>query len=472
MTILTATQLRLMTMCERRIWLDKYGSRKEQIDVTSVTTIPFTAGIQHEEQIHTVTSPQMRESTVTSWQEAVEATLKALERNRNVIGACLEAKVEIQGQPVHLRGRIDRLQRVRDGSYYPIEIKSYHKLDAADRLQLAFYCFLVGQLQDKIPDGEFWLGAEVQVIQQQFPADQFYSALNQWVTIIHQQDAPPVDHNQHCRKCHWYNSCVDTLTQQRSVQLLHSIRRDTVKSLADKDIHTVDQFILLSLEEIRQVKGIKSKAERYLAQAKAYVNAAPQWYQDMPDILHNGGTMFDLETTAGGSAWSLGWSGTNGETHIAVVNNTHKQTSISLPDNNTIHIVRRANNAWYTLLDSIGDLATPIYHWTGFDAKVMADTAPAKVKKALLPRMHDLHRTFVDSVQLPVKSYSLKPVAMYFGFQWQGYSDWNAAYNDYLLWKTGDNQEALYRACGYQRDDVLALIKVWRWMIDSSSVNQ
>jgi uncharacterized protein len=290
---------------------------------------------------------------------------------------------------------------------------------------------------------------------------------------LQQQDEPAVSYRSHCRSCHWHNFCVDELKQQRSVQLLHSIRRDTVKSLAASGIHTVDQFALLSLEEIRRIKGIKSTAERYLAQAQAYVDDAPQWYQDMPQILHNGGTMFDLETVVegkdAGTAWSLGWSDTDGQTHIAVVNAFRKPVSSLLADNLTVHVVRHADDAWYTMLDAIGDLDTPIYHWTGFDAGIMANTAPLKVKQTLLPRMHDLYKTFTDTVQLPVRSYSIKVVAAYFGFQWQGYSHWDAAYNDYKLWRIQWDEAALHRACAYQRDDVLALVKVWHWMTQAKT---
>ena len=471
MITLTASQLRLLTMCERRVWLDKYGNRESRIDVSSVTTLPFTTGIQHEEQIHTATAPFTNETPVATWQEAVQATRDAMAHKHSVIGACLETEIEIQGKPVRLMGRIDRLQRAQDGAYYPVEIKQYTTLDTADVLQLDFYCFLVGQIQGNIPHGEFWVGTAAQTVHHEFNAELFENALKQWAATLQQQDEPAVIYRSHCRACHWHDSCIDALKQQRSIQLLHSIRRDSVKSLEASGIHTVDQFATLTLEEVRKIKGIKSTAERYLAQAQAYVQDAPQWYQVMPSLLHKGGTMFDLETIVEGdnigTAWSLGWSDTDGQAHIAVVNDAHQPASLALADKLMVHVVRHADNAWYTLLDSIGHLDTPIYHWTGFDAGVMANTAPKQVQQALLPRMHDLYKTFTDTVQLPVRSYSIKVVAAYFGFQWQGYAQWDAAYNDYKLWCLQWDAAALHRACAYQRDDVLALVRVWHWMTQS-----
>jgi uncharacterized protein len=86
--------------------------------------------------------------------------------------------------------------------------------------------------------------------------------------------------------------------------------------------------------------------------------------------------------------------------------------------------------------------------------------------------MHDLYKTFVNSVQLPIKSYSIKTVAAYFGFQWKGHAGWDAAYHDYKVWVQQDQAAALWRACEYQRDDVLAMVVVWQWMMQSQSASE
>lgn len=472
---LTATQLRLLAMCERRVWLDKYGNREDRVDVSSVTAIPFTTDIQHDEHIHTTTRDGMREIKVASWEEAVEVTRLAMEQGCNVIGACLETVAEIAGSRVRLIGRIDHLKRLPDGTYYPIEVTHGTTLNQTDHLQLDFYCFLVGSSQDRVPDGEFWIGAEannrpVQIVPHCFDSQRFQQSLLTWITVIRHHDEPDILYRSHCRPCHWHSLCVDALKQQRSVQLLHSIRRDTVQALADRDVHTVDQLALLSVDELRQIKGIKKTAQRYLAQAKAYVQAAPVWYQALPDVLHQGGIMLDLETMVDedGSIWSLGWCDTNGDTQVAVVHPDYKQTTTTVIEKLTLHIVPHSDDAWRVLRDSIAELELPIYHWTGFDAEVMAQTAPTDVQQALLPRMHDLYKTFTGTVQLPVRSYSIKTVAAYFGFQWRGYAAWDAAYNDYKLWRTRGTQAALQRACDYQCDDVLALVEVWHWMVETA----
>src|SRR5215207_2058538 len=104
MTTLTVTQLRLLTLCERRVWLDKYGNRDEPLEVTAITTIAADTAV---------------EIQVASWAEAVAITRSTIRHGHTIIGACLETEIELQGKPVRLMGKIDRLQSLADGTYYP-----------------------------------------------------------------------------------------------------------------------------------------------------------------------------------------------------------------------------------------------------------------------------------------------------------------------------------------------------------------
>jgi predicted RecB family nuclease len=124
--------------------------------------------------------------------------------------------------------------------------------------------------------------------------------------------------------------------------------------------------------------------------------------------------------------------------------------------------------AWQVFAEALSDSNCPIYHWTGFDASVMRGTAPADVRQQLEGRMHDLHRSFKQSVKFPVDGNSLKVVARYLKFDWAEYDAWDAAYWDYQRWLRHDDVEALARSCNYQQADVEALAVVWQWLIQHS----
>lgn len=249
--------------------------------------------------------------------------------------------------------------------------------------------------------------------------------------------------------------------------LLPHLSRNTIRNLHAQGITTIAQFAELSIEEMQQVKGIKKTAFALRANALAYVQNAPVWYGVLPETVQRGGWMLDLETLAlinrGGDVWCIGWADLAGNVQIAVVGG-YCGTLTPAPDL-TIHIVPDSDAAWFAVLESMQGDDLPIFHWTGFDAGIIASTAPQPVREALLDRMHDLYHSFITTVRLPQRSYSIKEVARYIGFDWEVYARWDAAERDYHQWEIDGDRYLLYRACAYQRDDVLALVRVWDWLM-------
>lgn len=255
-----------------------------------------------------------------------------------------------------------------------------------------------------------------------------------------------------------------------SVELLWNLRKNSREDLRAKGIRTMEEFASLSLEEIMKIKGIKSSATRYKAQAEAYLNQAPVHYGEMSPLLRQQGIMFDLETDihpeAGFYSWCMGWSDCEGNSKIAIVNGQKAQEIHSLDRKTEIHVVASPEAAWWCFYEDVCEQDCPIFHWTGYDASTMKQTAPERVRETLLPRMHDLAASFIKSVQLPIQSYSIKEVARYFGFDWQDYDNWQQALWDYKSWlRTGDKRY-LEKASRYQRDDVLSMLTVWAWIAE------
>jgi predicted RecB family nuclease len=260
------------------------------------------------------------------------------------------------------------------------------------------------------------------------------------------------------------------LKNKNSIELLWNLRKNSRQDLYSRGIFTLEQFASLSLEEISTIKGIKSTATRYKAQAEAYVNQCPVCYGEMPAPLRQKGFMFDLETDVSGKtdfhSWCMGWSDTAGHTKIAILNPREGKQTYELDEKTEIIIARSPEAVWWLFYEDVVQFDTPIFHWTGYDLSTMKQTAPQEVQDALVPRMHDLADSFIRSFQLPIRSYSIKEVARYFGFEWQAYDSWQQAFWDYQSWMRTGNQKYLEQACSYQRDDVLSMLIVWRWMME------
>lgn len=475
-TIITPTLLRYLTTCERRVWLDAYGDAAEQLPTTPVGAL---YGNAHEAHIQKVATPQAEAMPVQTWQEGITLTRDLMASGTSVIiGAYVEQRYLLEnGAEVSLRGRVDRLTLNAETGYYePVEIKQYIDIGRGDELQLDFYLMILQQMQEAKLRGYFWLGDDAQgrpryVIQQVLNPARLQLALRRAYNVLTLEDAPAVNLVAHCKECPWHAACTQVARANLDLSLLPRLTSQTKKQLQRGGINTLQELAALSVEELQRFKGIKKTAASHLANARAYVEDRPVWVSQMPDLLHGGGWMFDLETAAlpggDGMPWSLGWSDEHGTSQIAIVAPGQPHQRVHLPPIGELITVKDKDEAWEVFYESVSANDKPIYHWSGFDAGVMKATAPDFVKHALLWRMHDLHNTFVNTVRLPLRSYSIKKVAAYFGFHYSGYEEWWAAETDYRRWLVSGEVEHITRACGYQRDDVLALAIIWKWLIEN-----
>lgn len=473
--IITASLLRHAATCDRRVWLDTFV----EPDAVTLTPVALLRGVEHEAAVQAATSRVIDEIEVYSWDEGVSATQELMRDGAAAIsGAYLEQLLELEnGTSVTLRGRVDRLvYDARTGCYQPIEIKQYAELNEADRLQLDFYVYLLQQMQGARVEGTFWLGKDADnqpryVLTHVYNSGRLQGAMRKALTTLQRASAPAVRLEPHCRECPWHDACVEFSRATLDLGLLPRLSRQARSGLERHGITSLNQLASLSVEELQRIKGIKATAVTHRASAIAYVENRPVWVKPLPDVLHGGGWMFDLETAAlpggDGMPWSLGWCDEAGNSQIAVVAPEQPRQTFTLPSMGLLTVVADKDEAWEVFYEAMCADDKPIYHWSGFDAGVMKATAPARVKAALLGRMHDLHHTFVNTVRLPLRSYSIKKVAPYFGFNWSGHAEWWAAETDYRRWlATGDTQ-FIAQACGYQRDDVLALAIIWRWLVEN-----
>ena len=301
--VITPTLLRYLTTCERRVWLDAYGEASQQAEMTPIGAL---YGIAHERQLQKVASPQAESMPVQSWDEGVTLTRELMAAGTSVIiGAYVEARYRVEsGVEVSLRGRVDRLTlNPETGCYEPVEIKQYINIGKGDELQLDFYVSILEQMQETKLRGFFWLGDDAQgrpryVLQHDLNLTRLQLALRKAYTVLTQREAPAVNLVTHCKECPWHSECTTVARSNFDLSLLPRLNSQTRKTLQRGGINTLQDLAALSIEELQRFKGIKKTAASHLANARAYVEDRPVWVSRMPDLLHGGGWMFDLETAA------------------------------------------------------------------------------------------------------------------------------------------------------------------------------
>ncbi|MBI5667917.1 MAG: TM0106 family RecB-like putative nuclease [Chloroflexi bacterium] len=476
--IITAYTLRYLSICERRIWLDHAGDplAREIVPVEA-----FAGGIRHEEAVSAAMFGKAMPVVAVDWRDLVEITRSLMEQGvAGIRGAAFERTLSLQ-PPVTVRGRVDWLRRVAQPSrlggwcYEPVEIKLRKEVSAEDRLQLDFYVWLLNEAQGVEPSGWFWMGRDsdnrpLNVVEHRYDKNRLMAALGRATDLLAAPAAPPVFLGSHCQTCPWKAACTQAAADGRSVALLPGLSRQTWMHMQRDGVHTLDDILALPPQELSRFKGVgKTRALELHAHARAVVSGMPVPRCPLPEKTRLPGVMLDLETRMDdGGVWCFGWQGADGQTRVAIVDAYCDADSLTLPDGQVIIMIRDSDEGWRLVADAASELPGPVYHWGSFEKGVLRSTAPTDVVRALDDRLHDLNRTFRQTMALPVRGTSIKKVAPYLGFHWPEGTDAFTAWADYNAWLLDGNARRLARACAYNRADVDALALIWQWMVNNS----
>jgi predicted RecB family nuclease len=474
---ITAYTLRYLTMCERRIWLDQHGDAQRRYETPSENV---AAGIAHGKTISASMFGTAEIIPAASWSEMLRVTSDLMRSAvMGIQGAAFERTVSLS-QPITVRGRIDWLTRTSQPSqlgrwaYEPIEIKMRRDLLDEDKLQLDLYLWLLQGAQSADVSGWFWLGRDIDnqplnVIQHSYDEARLLKALERAANVITVMDAPPVFLASHCETCPWHRACQQDAEAEHQVTLLPGLSRQTWEQMRQAGVITLDQILALSATDLQHYKGVgKSKAADFHTYAQAYVKGTPVSRAVLPDSVRLPGVMLDLETCMDGDIgvpWCFGWQVAGAPFRVAIVGRYFDGVGLRLPDGTDVEIVVDSDAGWRRIAEAAEAVRGPVYHWGSFEMGVLRATAPTDVIETLQGRLHDLNKTFKRTFALPVKGTSIKTVAPYFGFRWPSGTSTFSAWADYRAWLLDADQEALARACAYNRADVEAMALVWRWML-------
>jgi predicted RecB family nuclease len=476
MQLLTASTLRWLHTCQRRVWRDVHLGHPTPDKPRLFTTAMQASGILHERHIQEAIAPVQRTVVAPTWQDGVRLTLAAMQdRATAIIGAYLEVTIEsdLLTKPLRVGGRVDRLVLQPDGLYAPVEIKQYNRLTDADILQLELYVWLLCKIQnvDTLP-AAFILGEQTadnspEWVDHTYDPQRFESQFTAMLRLL-ASDEPEVRLIGACKQCDWKSACYPAAQTHKHVTLLSKLRSDTIADLRAKGIHRLDQIVAMQPDDLRTIRGIKSGAHAVHASARAWMEERAIWYGKLHPSCQSPGAFFDIETLKNergiDEVWSIGWCGADACQQLVIVAPVNERTTVTLPDGQRVNLAPSADEAWRVFAESIAGSDQAVFHWSPYDAGVLRRSGPQDVIDSLLPRLRDLCKLFDDAVKIPVKGVSLKTVAPYFGFNWHGTDDWFAAYMDYRQWLRTGNLTALASACAYQRDDVEAMVIIQRWL--------
>lgn len=323
--------------------------------------------------------------------------------------------------------------------YEPIIFSSSNKIQAEDKVELAFIGYVISKQLNCLPDkGTVVLidGSTVKVklaenIKKCLPN---VEALQGW--LMQESGLPPVTLNKHCSYCEFQRACKETAIQEDSLSLLGGITKKQILKFEKKGIFTIKQLSFLYRPRKR---GRRSRVERvahkYELQALA-LRTGNIYIQDKPvEIPKQDVEIFiDFESLPDESFFYL---------FGLVVCQANKQEHFQFWATSK----NNEESAWKDFVSVIGQYGhCPMFHYGSFENKAILTLGEryGTPTKAILERLFNINSCIYGKLYFPVYSNSLKDICNYLDLPW---SSPNASGLQSIVWRHeyDQNKDDSYR---------------------------
>ncbi|MGF1505598.1 MAG: TM0106 family RecB-like putative nuclease [Anaerolineae bacterium] len=462
-----ATDLYTLTECDRRIYLNYFGNPDER-----VPRAPFEEWLAQEgerfeqtviEQFTEVYQPRYR---IGDLEAGYDATLELMAEGVPII---------YQGVIIHdiMIGIPDLLERVEGGSrlggyyYRPIDIKLATRAKLGHRLQVMAYIALLEGLQGIRPDGSLFLRlppeerSETALYQEEKVAldEQIFADKLAEIRELAAGLQPRPFISSVCKSCPWHDSCLDLADQERDVSLIPGLPRKVWAELHARGMGTLPAAASATRAQLINISGVGDKRAFDIIHRSRSLDANTMIQVATPDLPEPGPveTFFDVESIpTEGIIYLFGaLIGANRRYEFAV------DLAPTFADE---------HRAWQDFLRRMDRTPGYVYHYGTYERtaikQLMARYGDDPRAHGLLDRMIDLEKVLKAAVVLPLRGYSLKDVAPWLGFEWQGTTD-NAADSmvEYITYQTDGDRDRLDGVMRYNEDDCYATVHIRDWLL-------
>jgi uncharacterized protein len=461
--MLTATHFYSYASCPRWAYLDMHGDRGLRHAPSEFLQKLLSDGRHHERAVLEQLGAERVGFDGKDVEGAVARTAAAMAAGvPRIAGAVLAAggdgRVERLGV-ADLLERVPGRSRLGGHHYEVVEIKTARRVKPPYRMQLAFYSDLLAGVQGVAPQHAHLIMGDDR--RESFPLagvrGRFEAQLAR-LREIHAGHEPPVYVSSTCTTCPWRGVCVPQAEAEGHVSLVYGLQREAVSRLDGRGVRTCTDLARLDPACLDEWTGCgPSWARRLVGQARSLMQDGVVWRDD-PRLPRGGAELFfdiegDPDTDALYLFGVLARDG-HGERYVPFLAERPEEEA-------------RAFLACLEFFESYPQ--APIYHYHHYERTSLRrlveryGVEAARVER-LAARLRDLSADVLASCYLPIRSYSLKAVARYLGFEWTQH---NSSAVQSVVWfsswlRTGD-RGCLDRAVEYNSDDCRAtrVLKDW-----------
>ena len=486
---ITASKIYDYIKCPHKVWRDIYGPQDEKIkEANPFVQLLWDRGVLHEADIIKKIG-KVVDISKGSLEEREVQTTKAMKAGELLIYQGVIKYKELLGIP-------DLLQKMPNGFYVPLDIKSGSGMEGADEdfgeegkpkkhyaLQLCLYSeALIGAGFAKERKG-FVIDIDGKTIEYNLEPwwDIYQQTKNEVQNLMEGRVKNKPAYGGICKLCPWYKSCkkwCQDTNDLSNIFYLGRSKRDLMNE--ELGIQSVEQLSKLQLEEIIKrkkqdksfLKGFGEKTvEKLIKRADLLTNVKkPVIYNkvNFPEVAYE--LFFDIEDDP-----------TRDFVYMHGVYERHNGKERFVPFVAKDYTIGSEKDAWAEFWKYINSLPKDdfsVYYYSQHEKstyKRMQSRYPDVISLQqvenffALPNVIDLYKIIFKDTDWPLGSYSLKDIAIYLGFKWRDETPSGALsiewFNKYL--ESKDPKE-LERILLYNEDDCKATATIKDFLSDNS----
>ncbi len=418
-----ASQFYNYARCPTKVYLNMHGDRSKKIEMSDFLQKKITDGEIHEQNV--MRGRKFVEVKADSDTEANDKTIELMKKGQELIYQGVLMHENMIARP-DLLEKTDGKSDLGDYHYVAADIKSGKRLKEEYRLQIAFYSYVLQQIQGKLPKTGKIINVEGKELKFDIKQDmdKFYDFLREIKEICDGKKIEPAISSK-CLECVWKDNCFKEADAKKDISLVHSLTRKQRELLNGMKITNLEQLAHIDICEAAKKTDLpEAMLEMFRLQAQSLVEQKVIFLKKHRLPVAETEIFFDIE----------------GETELGVdylygilVRKGGKEKYhgffAAKPEDE--------NKVWqeFTSFMSKQD-DYKIYYYTQYESlsfrkMVKKYGLDPELSQKILGNMVDLFKILTESAVLPVYSYSLKAVGNKLGYGW---SDAKSGGTQSMLW--------------------------------------
>ncbi len=397
---------------------ERFGDPADRRPLTAAEEERMADGLAHERAIVERQFQSLQEVAINDPKEGVKATIALMESGAPLIYQAWLADGEWLGRPDILERQPGK-SRFGNYFYTPVDIKRAHSLKKEHKAQLSFYCALLERVQGAFPGHPAIINADGERIV--FSAEEFLPEFQEILGVLERirdgQMPEFVFRKSSVDTSPWGKATERLMVERDDIALLYNVDLRRLRALRSLGIETVRQAAEIDPEALEAeapgltLRGLES-AKRQAVSLRDQSVMIREPFTDPTDELE---IHFDIESHPPTDTDYL-----YGILEVRPEGATYRAFLAERPEDE--------KKMWKEFLHWIATLPEryTVYHYAPYEVQRLRELADRYGDatnpdlERFVERLHDLKETARDHVVFPVYFYSLKAIAKFLGYRWEG----------------------------------------------------